>query len=232
MIIKNEIKSNDIELLIYDVDGTIVEFKTLFDLLKESFEIHGIPFKNEYFAMYTKAVMSVLDKNSKSFNYDNLSSCLEKSLPILKSHNICGTKYLNTLLNLEYKYTHLCEGADDTIADLSDYFTQVISTNWFKSSQIMKINKYGLIGYFDNIFTCENFYPKPNKKHFTNILDLYGVDKRKTLVIGDSYSDVFASNYGLNSLLVDYNGNKRDIYEYSNIVVSELHDIKKLLLKK
>ena len=48
MIIKNELNNKDIKLLIYDVDGTLID-TDLSKLVEESFMIYDVPYKNEYF---------------------------------------------------------------------------------------------------------------------------------------------------------------------------------------
>ena len=232
MILKNDVNSNNIKLLIYDVDGTLVKFETLFDLLKESFNIHGIPFKNEYFNDYVLSVSNALEKNRDDFGHRSLSNSFNKYFKIIKENNVDGKDYLETLLSLEYKYTYIFEGVSDTLKQLYEIYPQVISTNWFKESQKVKIDKFNLLKYFQKIYSCELYYPKPNHKHFERISNDYNLQPGECLVIGDSITDVKASIYGYNTILVDYNSKKENLYDLSSSVVTDFKDIKKVLTRK
>lgn len=232
MILKDNLNSKNIKLLIYDVDGTLVYFKTLYNLLKESFEIHGIPFKKEYFDEYVIAVSSSLNENKNDFGHRSLSSSFNKYFEIIKNYNVSGKDYLETLLNLEYKYTYSFDGVNETLNYLYKIYPQVISTNWFEESQKVKINKYDLLKYFQKIYSCELYYPKPNIKHFERISDEYNIEPSECLIIGDSITDVKASNYGYNTLLLDYNNKKKDLYDLSTVVADDFRDVKKILTRK
>ncbi len=232
MILKNNLNSKNIKLLVYDVDGTLVYFKTLYNLLKESFEIHEIPFKKEYFDEYVIAVSSSLNENRSDFSYKSLSNSFDKNFEIIKKYNLSGKDYLKTLLDLEYKYTQIFKGVNDTLKYLYKEYLQVISTNWFADSQKVKIDKYNLLKYFQKIYSCELYYPKPNRKHFERISDEYNIEPSECLIIGDSITDVKASNYGYNTLLLDYNNKKENIYDLSTVVADDFRDIKKVLTRK
>lgn len=232
MVIKDNSNSKSIKLLIYDVDGTLVYFKSLFDLLKESFEIHGIPFKREYFNEYVEAVSSSLNENRSDFGHRSLSNSFNEYFDIIKEYDIDGKDYLQTLLDLEYKYTYMHYRVKETLKCLYKMYPQVISTNWFAESQKVKIDKFDLLKYFQKIYSCELYYPKPNKKHFERISDDYNLNPEECLVIGDSLADITASIYGYNTLLVDYNNKKEDLYDLSTYVVNDFRDIKKVLTRK
>lgn len=232
MIIKDDLNHKNIKLLIYDVDGTLVYFKTLFSLLKESFEIHGIPFKKEYFDEYILAISTSLNENKNDFGHRSLSISFDRYFKIIKNYNVSGKDYLDTLLNLEYKYTYSFDGVKETLEYLYKLYPQVISTNWFAHSQKVKINKFDLLKYFQKIYSCELYYPKPNKKHFERISNDYNVSPKECLIIGDSVTDSAASNYGYNTLLVDYDNKKENIYNLSTSVVNDFKDIKKILTRK
>ena len=231
MIIKNNINPKNIDLLIYDVDGTLVEFKTLYNLLRESFKIHGVNFKQDYYKEYVSSVVKALNCDEKDFSFDKLSKSFEENFIICRDYKVSGSDYLNTLLSLERKYTRLKVGVKDTLPYLSNNYDQVISTNWFEDSQRVKLDKYNLCRYFQKIYSCEGTYPKPNMKHFKMISEDYSLNHNECLVIGDSDADMGAYFHGYNTLLVDYKGDKKDLYCCSSAVVTEFSDIKKILRK-
>ena len=235
MIIKNDINPNDMDLLIYDVDGTLVEFKTLQKLLKESFLICDVyevlDFEKEYLKEYVSSVSKALNPNEKNFSFNKLARSFEKNFTVCRDYKIPGIYYLKVLLDLERKYTKIIDGVKETLPSLYSDYRQVISTNWFGCSQKAKLDKYGLCRYFEKIYSCEENYPKPNERHFKLISDEYKTSPKRCLVIGDSFTDIGAYQYGYNTLLVDYRSNKSNLYNNSNAVVTEFSDIKKILKK-
>jgi len=232
MIIKNDINPKDIELLIYDVDGTLVEFKTLQKLLKESFiifDVYEVLEEKGYFKEYVSAVSKALNPKDRNFSFNKLARSFEKNFTVCRDYKIPGIYYLRVLLDLERKYTKAVDGVRETLPSLYNEYRQVISTNWFKNSQQSKLGKYDLCKYFEKIYSCEGVYPKPNKKHFRSISDEYRTNPERCLVIGDSSTDISAHQYGYKTLLTDYRNQKSNLYDNSDAVVTDFRDIKKVL---
>lgn len=231
MIIKNELNNKDIKLLIYDVDGTLID-TDLSKLVEESFMIHDVPYKNEYFKEYAFAVAKSLNPTENDFCFDKLSKSFRDNFIICRDYNIDSDEYLRTLLGLEYSYANMFKGVKEVLNRLKEVYGQVISTNWFEGSQKTKLGKFDLLKNFQCIYTCEDNYPKPSEEHFNKILEDYWYSPDNCVVIGDSLSDVKASEYGFNTILVDYKNKNQGIYDYSTAVVDSFLDVEKILTKK
>ena len=235
MIVKNDINPNDVDLLIFDVDGTLVRFKTLQKLLKESFiifDVYEVLDEKGYLKEYISAVSKALNSNENDFSFDKLAKSFEKNFIVCRDYKIPAKDYLRVLLDLEKKYAKIIKGVKETLPYLYDNYEQVISTNWFKDSQVAKLSKYDLCKYFRKIYSCEGVYPKPNKEHFHIISSECELDPSRCLVIGDSLSDMKSHLYGFNTLLVDYRNSKQGIYPYSDVVVNDFKDVRKVLTRK
>lgn len=232
MIIKNNI-INEIKLLIFDIDGTLLEYRTLKELVKKGFEKLNINYEDDFFKAHCKAVQTTLEKcaESKSFNMKEMCLAWEEFLPFIKKNNIDAKTYAEIMLDLEKEYTYIIENVIQTLEVLKKKYNIVISTNWFLESQKRKLNKFDLLKYFEHIYTCENNYAKPSKKHFEMIKNDYRCNPNECIIIGDTFSDVVASAYGYNSVLCDYRLNKNDIYEISTCVISDFKDLTKILKK-
>lgn len=233
MIHKNNIiNPNNIKLLIFDIDGTIVEYRTLKDLFKKALSFYNVPFKEEYFSLQGQAVGELLirSESERIFNFDNMIKFWTKYLVILKEYDIDPKEFSELMIFLEPEFTYIMDGVYETLETLNNLgYNIVVATNWFEFSQRRKLEKFDLNKFFERIYTCENEFSKPNKQHFNRIIDDYKVDPSKTLVIGDSSADIKASLYGINTILVDYYKKHEDLYGISTSVVSEFPDIMRVL---
>lgn len=225
MVIKNDLK-NKKELLIFDIDGTLVYYDSLTKLVKEALKLYGYEDKEEYISMQVKGVVSILNDATDSlvFNYENMFKYWDESMTFLETDSkIIG----QTMFELEKKYLRLYPNVVQTLNDIK--LNKVCSTNWFLNNQVIKLDKYNLTPYFSRIYTCEETYAKPNFKHFEYILDKEGIDIKNAVMIGDSKSDIICSQYGLDSILVDYGNCKQNIYDMSTSVINTFEDLKKLI---
>ena len=235
MIIKNNISKNDIKNLkncVFDIDGTLVEYVTMEDLITEALLYYGIEPRPEYFKMQALGVIEILEKaaNEQCFNFENLCLSWGKHLMFLKEYNVKVEDFAKKMIDLEVKYVKLLPNVKDSLNCLKE-LKLICSTNWFKESQIKKLNSTGIINYFNKIYTCEDTLAKPSKKHFEYILDKESMSADETIFIGDSASDIKSSYYGIKSILLDLNQNKEAIYDIANVVITDFADITKVLKK-
>lgn len=225
MIIKNDIQ-NKKDLIIFDIDGTLVFYDSLQKLVKEALKIHGYESKNEYINMQINGVVNILNDatNKVIFNYDNMVKYWNESMPFLKTDSKAISE---TMYKLEEKYLKIYPNVKETLDKIN--IKMVCSTNWFLKNQLIKLDKFNLTKYFSKIYTCEEIYAKPNFKHFEYILENECIDIKNAVVVGDSKSDIICSQYGLDSILVDYNNCKQNIYDLTTGVVNNFEDVKKLI---
>ena len=73
---------------------------------------------------------------------------------------------------------------------------------------------------------------KPNTKHFEDILEIENVYPDEAVMIGDSFTDMAASKIGIKTILLDRNNTKQNLYPYSDHVVKDFKDIKRVLKRK
>ena len=112
-----------------------------------------------------------------------------------------------------------------------DYNRIICSTNWLHESQKTKLKKLNIDKHIDKIYTCEDAYAKPNPKHFEFILESENVTPQDVIMIGDSFTDMSASQIGIRTILLDRDKSKQSIYTYSTIVVNDFGEIKHILKK-
>lgn len=223
---------NNIKLIISDIDGTLLEYVTLKDLVIEAISHFGISAKDEYLEMQCNGVIEALNEacDQEIFSFTRLCHYWEKHLLFLKEYNLKVEDIANKMLELEAKYSQPIPNVKETLMALrNDCFRMICSTNWLLLSQKSKLKKVGLDIYFDKIYTCEGAFAKPNTKHFEKILDHEKIKPEEAVMIGDSYTDMAASKIGINTILLDRDNSKQNIYPYSNYVISDFGEIQKIL---
>lgn len=233
MILKNEINSNK-KNIIFDIDGTLIYYDTLKKLINEALSYYGFEHKDSYIKMQVEGVINAIRfaETSKNFNYHFLVNEWSKSLKFLEGTNVSALDFGNKMIDLETKYIKEIRGSKETLQYLYDLkYLLLGSTNWMKNSQINKLSVFNMNNYFKEIYTCENFYAKPNFAHFQKILDEEQIDIKDTIMIGDSQTDILCKNYGLDSILFDQNINKEKIYDDATAVITEISDLRRILTK-
>ncbi len=230
LIIKNNIEDTK-DLIIFDIDGTLLYYDTLDDLIKEaliSFEFEPL---DEYVKRQNLGVVKSLlsSTNNNDFSYQQLFDCWNESLVFLQGTNITAQMIGQKMIDLEPKYTRIMPEVKETLNLLDGRL--ICSTNWFKKSQILKLNKTGLGSYFSEIYTCEEINAKPSRKHFEYILTKEKILPSKTVMIGDSSSDLSCSQLGIDSILIDFDNSKQRLYDQATCVVTNFSDIEKVLKK-
>lgn len=94
---------------------------------------------------------------------------------------------------------------EETIKYLSTKYELVILTNWYTWQQEARLQKFGILQYFTNVYGADHFKIKPNKEAFEVAMGKNKPDE--CIMIGDGIeNDVKpAIKYGLDAILVDYN---------------------------
>ncbi len=232
MVIKNEIKKPDIiKLLIFDIDGTLVEYRTLEELVKKAFKSCGIVYNEELFKMQGKTVADLLTKNEYElcFSLENLALLWESHYPLFKEYEISSREFWELMIFLEVEFTHAMHDVPKVLHKLSANYPMTLATNWFESAQRRKLDKFDLNKYFDKMYTPETLFSKPRKEHFFKILEYYNVLPEEALVIGDSSTDIKASLYGINTVLIDYYDKAQRLYDLGTAVITEFKDLERVL---
>lgn len=233
MVIKNDIKKpENIKLLVFDIDDTLLRYSSLEQILKKAFNFYNIPYKSDYLKKDIQMIGELIKRNESElcFSFDAIVDLWKVNFEFFKECNIDPREFVKFAIDLEREHTYLISGAKELICCLYSRGYKIVSaTNWLLYSQVRKLDKFDLVKYFDKIYTCEGEFSKPHENHFLRILDDYVFEPEETLVIGDSLGDVSASKYGFNSMLLDRNKKNANFYDLSTAVVTRISDTKRIL---
>lgn len=134
--------------------------------------------------------------------------------------------YIEVLPNNNY----LFDGVFELLDYLESKYTLHIITNGFEEVQHLKLEKSGIIKYFDKIITSESVgVKKPNPKIFNHALKKAGATSKNSVMIGDNLeADIIgALNCGITSIHFNLHDDKFEQKKY--ISVSSLLEIKQYL---
>ena len=175
-----------IELLIFDLDGTIIDLNVDWDGLKK--ELQGFCLKN--------------------YNYQTTFTPLDEELILLKHRLGQETYYRLIGIITRYELAGLRNGSInkevfDFIKEHSDKKMAIYSANTRKTiREVLNKNKLGNL--FDCIIAKEDVLkPKPASEGLEKILKFYDILPGKALFIGNDPKDKIAGeNVGIRTILV------------------------------
>ena len=203
---------------IFDLDGTLLTgsfesetnyFKEIFG--EESNKINGnvLKFLDEYEHIYLK------------YDVKLLSDFLTKKSGLKFNENI-----INGWINLDYSSQDIIE--NDVIPVLEFLKSQdkslSVLTNWFSYTQTKRLQRSGLISYFDEIYAGD-ISLKPHSLTYLAACRPY--KEEETVIIGDNLEKDYLApkKLGLNAILYDKNENHSTEF----VKVKRLKDIKNIL---
>ncbi|MGI6324590.1 MAG: HAD family hydrolase [Bacilli bacterium] len=236
MIKKDEINnSQKIKCVMFDIDGTLVEYRTLMALIDEALQSYNILPQPDYYRMQGEGVIKTLTLAADDPNYfsrESLYANWEESLAFLKNTGVSSEEFGAKMINLEPCYTYAMPGVKSTLEMLRVLkYRLICSTNWFLEAQLKKLNKFDLCDYFETVYTCENRCAKPGLQHFENILSLEGLNPDEIIMVGDSRTDLNSIDANIQGILYDpYERRQRD-YDKASAVITDLTDVPRILQK-
>ena len=126
--------------------------------------------------------------------------------------------------------TQLFPNTLETLEDLkNDGYAMHIITNGFREVQFIKLEKSGLLPYFDVILCSEDVgQQKPAKIVFDHALELAKTTADKSIMIGDSYhADIIgAERAGMKSILFDpHSEHRQGTHEWHIKALNQLPEI-------
>jgi FMN phosphatase YigB (HAD superfamily) len=229
MILKNKFKNIDkIKLIIFDIDYCITRYNTMEDLVIKTFNFFNLEYKKEYYQNTLNAFSYSVDlaKKDQFLTLENLVLGFEIYLPIIKSSNINTKEFALKMLEFEGNSIVLNEGMDKVLKDLNTRYKVVCLTNWFFKPAKEKLENTGVLKYISKIYTCEDNYAKPRIESFLRVLKEEGYKEENCVMLGDSYSDIISSDYGIQSILTDYLDDKYvNVRNKATAVITEAIDI-------
>jgi HAD superfamily hydrolase (TIGR01509 family) len=225
MVIKDNVHLKK-DTIMFDIDGTLIRFDTIEESARVALSEYGYGGK-EYQINHQLGVRNLIEKSRVNRNYFNLEN------HVIEQHMSMGLSIGDTrdlvdkMLELAPKYAKLHNGVAETLRTLKQDLICV--SDWFAKEQLEKLTKVGIEHYFRMLYTCEGQYAKPNKKRFLYILKEEGLKAKDCIMVGDSSNDLGALSVGIDTILVDYNQNRSNLYERSTAVITEFSDLQKIL---
>ena len=225
-----------IKHVFFDLDHTLWDFETN---SKKAYEIcfkeHRIPvdiedFLNKYIAInfdYWKLYRE--EKVTKeALKYGRLKDSFNAiSYPI--------SDELIERISIEYlehlpKFNTLFDGAIEVLNYLKPKYQLHIITNGFSEVQVFKLEKSGILHYFDELITSESVgVKKPNPRVFHFALKKANALAHQSVMIGDSLEADVQGALSVGMQAIHFNPTQIESQEKSEIEIRSLFEIKRFL---
>jgi len=185
--------------LIFDIDGTIIDFNSYYPSIINLFNYMGIEYTNEDIEDYIKAMMQY-ERRFRRFSKESYLNYL------LKNTNIPLTKELVDYFFSEIEFLVPYKEIDKPTKEVLDYlyskYELVILTNYFKEVQVSRLEYLNMLKYFKEVYGPEK-YRKPYKEAFLMASKPYSIDE--CLMIGDNpeLDYMGAKKAGMDAILID-----------------------------
>lgn len=184
-----------IKKIIFDLDRTLIPWLEEWDgCVEKTYNYFEIPFEDDEFTRFRKAMLDY-ERYHKRFNKVEMSRYFKNKL---------GKEIPDTFVDVWTGYLkELVPDKDEKLIELLEYlsgkYSLVVATNWFKDQQVRKLEKYGILKYFDDVLTCDVYDKKPKREMFEKACE--GFDKDEVVMVGDTFkSDIkSAMDFGLYS---------------------------------
>lgn len=214
----------NIDNFIFDMDGTILNSsEEVLKCLKKAYEETGLSYDASKIStdIIGPPLKGIFQLISPELNDDEILAKLESAYRRHYDYNENDSSILY-----------------DGISCLMDTLNKMgknlfIATNKPAIPTLRLMNAFGL-NFFKDIYTLDKFENiQINKEEMVHqIISKYGLDKTKTVMIGDAYHDVIAGkNNGILSVgvLWGYAKDKKDLIEASDIVVGSVSELIELI---
>lgn len=209
--------------LIFDVDDTLIEWKNEYwDTMKKVFEKLNMEYKEETLNDIIKAIDTYEEEN---FYYDK-----QQMLKHINKVTNCNfdTQFLNTIFE---EFRNCVPERDEKVITTLEYLKEkyelVALTNWFKYEQERRMEKFGILHFFSDVFAGEKFKIKPFKESFVKAIG--NRLPEECIMIGDSFkNDIKAAiDAGLNAIYINPNLTKGKKDDY--IIINSIEELKSIL---
>lgn len=178
--------------LLFDIDGTLLNFEkdersALIETL-ESINISASEENIERFSTINSQLWNDLEKNKikrEQLGAERFNRFIKQiGATIDKNGAQINKFYMETLAN----HATVFPGAKEILEELGEFATIAAASNANQKVQMSRLERSGLLPYFDDIFLSEKLgVNKPSAKFFELALKELGIkNKEKVLMIGDS----------------------------------------------
>ena len=200
---------------IFDLDGTLLTG----DFTLEHDFFHSVYGKDSY--KLSDNVVKYLDdyeKKHQKYNTEELSYHLSKE---------CGLSVTPEIIDGWNEIVGFIPSViEDGVVDILDYlkskdYSLAVLTNWFGVAQRKRLERAGLLEYFDDIYTGDMVL-KPHKDSYLCAKDRFSIDE--CVLVGDNLlKDYIAPrSVGMHSIIYD----KKDIQHKTVTKIKKMNEIK------
>lgn len=189
--------------LLFDLDNTLLDFtRSEAYALEETFSDFSLPYEQQYIDLYhgiNRACWDAFEDGKMdlpTLRATRFAKFIE-AMPLERDAERVGEAYLQHLGNTDF----WVDGAKPLLDRLRPHFNIVLVTNGLKEVQWARLNRTGLVSYFEAIVISEEIgVSKPANAYFEHTFDqLKHPEKSQVLMIGDNLnSDIRGGNdFGL-----------------------------------
>lgn len=210
-----------IELIIFDLDGTIVDTcEDITNALNFCLENYGITIftKNEVKKMIGEGVRNFI---KKVLEQRDLSKGLMEELLD------CFVNYYSEHIS---DFTRPYTGVAETLNNLRGIKKAVIS-NKLTNLSMKTLSNLGLINYF-NFVAGNDFFPeqKPSPLPILKTLEKFNTSKENALIVGDSILDITAGKLaGVKTVAVTYGYGDKVLLKDADFIIDRFEDLLKII---
>ncbi len=208
---------NSITDIFFDLDHTLWDFEKnsalTFDLI---FKKHGLPVDaNDFIKQYApinKAYWKLYreERVTKSkLRYGRLKDTFDSLRLDVEDHmiHLLSEDYITHLID----YNHLFEGVVEILEYLQPRYRMHIITNGFHEIQHRKLERSGILAFFEHIINSETVgVKKPNPLIFNAALKLAGVQPNCSLMIGDNLEADVQGAQGVGMQAIHFNSHSEN----------------------
>ncbi len=185
--------------LLIDIDGTLLDFATAErNAVIEAMDKEGLPATEEVAARFS-AINTGMWKQLERGEIKKEKLVVRRFSKLLQELNLQGdaVRLNNTFMTSLSSSADAFVGAKELLAELAEFATLAAVSNGSWKAQQVRLEKSGLMPYFDGVFVSEKVgAAKPSPKIFNTALKHLGINNRsRVLMIGDSLTaDVQGGN--------------------------------------
>ena len=225
------INKNIVTDLFFDLDHTLWDFERnsnlTFEKIFSELKIQ-IPLKefNDNYGPINLSMWKKYRKNKISqeeLRYERLKKTFDSLNKIIepKIINDISKLYIDYLSS----YPHLFPGTINVLNELSDRYNLHIITNGFKNIQYKKLESSGIVKFFKNVFTSEDFgYKKPHPLIFKKALEITDTSPNSAIMIGDNLEVDILGSIQQGMQAIHFNSNKDPLHNHC-IIIDNIDEI-------
>ncbi len=218
--------------VLFDADETLFHFDN-FKGLQRMFSQRGVTFTQQDFDAYQAVNKPLWDDyqqgkiNAAQLKHTRFKGWAQKLQTTTEELN-------HEFLNAMAEICTLLPGARELLDSLSGQARMGIITNGFTELQSVRLQKTGLLPYFEHVVISEQVgIAKPDNGIFSHAHNMMGKpDKQRVLMVGDNlYSDILGGvNFGIETCWLNRHGAQGDSQIQPDFTVTSLHELQTILL--